>query len=131
MKLIDADKLKKAVEELVVGGAEGLKDYYENGSKSDENAWIGGVYDAWEQIDNAPTIMPKEFEPLVEAIIDALPDLVEKTIPAIVEKIERPTGEWILHGMIYYCSNCGHDCGESGDNFCGNCGSKMKKEERR
>lgn len=42
---------------------------------------------------------------------------------------ERPTGEWILHGMIYYCSNCGHDCGESGDNFCGNCGAKMKGEE--
>lgn len=42
---------------------------------------------------------------------------------------ERPTGEWILHGMIYYCSNCGHDCGESGDNFCGNCGAKMKGKE--
>lgn len=42
---------------------------------------------------------------------------------------ERPTGEWILQGMIYYCSNCGHDCGESGDNFCGNCGAKMKGEE--
>ena len=39
---------------------------------------------------------------------------------------ERPTGEWILHGMIYYCSKCGHECGESGDNFCGNCGAKMK-----
>lgn len=46
-------------------------------------------------IDNAPTIMPKEFEPLMEAIIDVLPAIVEKTVPAIVEKIERPTGEWI------------------------------------
>ena len=56
MRLIDADALKKEVESLVVGGAEGLKDYYENGSKSDENAWIGGIYDAWELIDNAPTV---------------------------------------------------------------------------
>jgi rubrerythrin len=43
--------------------------------------------------------------------------------------VEQPTGEWILHGMIYYCSKCGHECGESGDNFCGNCGVKMKGEE--
>ena len=40
---------------------------------------------------------------------------------------ERPQGEWKLHGMIYYCSECGHECGESGDNFCGNCGAKMQK----
>lgn len=38
----------------------------------------------------------------------------------------RPRGEWKLHGMIYYCSKCGHDCGESGDNFCGNCGADMR-----
>ena len=38
----------------------------------------------------------------------------------------RPKGEWKLHGMIYYCSECGHDCGESGDNFCGNCGADMR-----
>lgn len=40
---------------------------------------------------------------------------------------DRPKGEWKLHGMIYYCSECGHDCGESGDNFCGNCGADMRK----
>lgn len=39
---------------------------------------------------------------------------------------ERPQGEWKLHGMIYYCSKCGHECGESGDNFCGNCGADMR-----
>lgn len=41
--------------------------------------------------------------------------------------LKRPQGEWELHGMIYYCSECGHDCGESGDNFCGNCGADMRK----
>lgn len=55
-RLIDADALKKEIEGLVVGGEEGLKNYYENGSKSDENSWIGGVYDAYELIDNAPTV---------------------------------------------------------------------------
>lgn len=43
---------------------------------------------------------------------------------------ERPQGEWELHGMIYYCSECGHDCGESGDNFCGNCGADMRGESK-
>lgn len=41
---------------------------------------------------------------------------------------ERTQGEWELHGMIYYCSVCGHECGESGDNFCGNCGAEMRSE---
>lgn len=64
--LISREALKKEVENLVVGGAEGLKDYYENGSKSDENAWIGGIYDAWELIDNMQTVeptyqMPKDY----------------------------------------------------------------------
>lgn len=53
---------------------------------------------------------------------------LEKAIEAI-EKEDRPTGEWQLHGMIYYCSECGHECGESGDNFCGNCGADMREEE--
>ena len=43
--------------------------------------------------------------------------------------LERPKGEWKLHGMIYYCSECGHDCGESGDNFCGNCGADMRGDK--
>ena len=48
----------------------------------------------------------------------------------IIDKYEeRPHGEWELHGMIYYCSECGHYCGESGDNFCGNCGADMRKTE--
>ena len=58
--LISREALKKEVENLVVGGVEGLKDYYKNGSKSDENAWIGGIYDAWELIDNAPTVEPQD-----------------------------------------------------------------------
>jgi hypothetical protein len=58
--LISRSALKKEVENLVAGGAEGLKDYYENGSKSDENSWIGGVYDAWELIGDAPTVCDED-----------------------------------------------------------------------
>ena len=54
--LISREALEKEVESLVVGGAEGLKNYYKKGSRADQNAWIGGVYDAWELIDNAPTV---------------------------------------------------------------------------
>ena len=42
-------------------------------------------------------------------------------------ELERPQGEWKLHGMIYYCSVCGHDYEQGGNNFCGNCGAKMKQ----
>lgn len=78
-------------------------------------------------------------------ILDDIWDLYEKYHPYLATRVwefgyalkeiiitsptveERPQGKWILHGMIYYCSNCGHDCGESGDNFCGNCGAKMEE----
>lgn len=74
MRLIDADELKGRT-----------TNFDEEGNR---------IWHKWD-IDNAPTIMPKEFEPLAKAIIDVLPAIVEKTVPAIVEKIERPTGEWI------------------------------------
>ena len=39
---------------------------------------------------------------------------------------EPKKGKWLLHGMIYYCSNCGHDCEQGGNNYCGNCGADMR-----
>lgn len=45
-------------------------------------------------------------------------------------KEQRPQGEWKLHGMIYYCSECGHDYEQGGNNFCGNCGARMKGSDR-
>lgn len=66
MRLIDADELKGRT-----------TNFDEEGNR---------IWHKWD-IDNAPTIMPKEFEPLVKAIIDVL--------PAIIEKILRPTRGWI------------------------------------
>lgn len=42
----------------------------------------------------------------------------------------RNTGKWKLHGMIYYCSECGKEYDEwNCGNFCGNCGADMRGEE--
>jgi len=62
--------LKKEIENLVAGGAEGLKNYYKNGSKSDENSWIGGVYDAWEVIDEATPVSDRYDEGYAQGYID-------------------------------------------------------------
>lgn len=70
--LISREDLKKEIENLVVGGEKGLKDYYERGTKADENSWIGGIYDAWELIKNAPTVTPEK------ALIDKLKGGAEK-----------------------------------------------------
>ena len=85
VRLIDAEALKKEVENLVAGGAEGLKDYYENGSKSDENSWIGGVYDAWDLVCNAPTIEEKSYAMGYQ-------DGAEDGLQGI-----RTEGKWIYH----------------------------------
>ena len=90
VRLIDANALKEAVENLVVGGAEGLKDYYENGSKSDENSWIGGVYDAWELIDNAPTVEPEITD---KDIQNAIKQGYNDGYAMARAKFERPKGE--------------------------------------
>lgn len=82
---------------------------------------MGGVVNKqiYELIDNAQAVETYTSEDIVK-YVSATEDLVRK-------KLERPKGKWELHGMIYYCSECGHDCGESGDNFCGNCGADMRE----
>lgn len=75
-------------------------------------------------IDNAPT---------VEAIPTELHEkILDQTAGELLECQSnlRTQGEWKLHGMIYYCSVCGHECGESGDNFCGNCGADMREVKK-
>ena len=52
-------------------------------------------------------------------------DAIYKNAPAV----EQPKGEWKIGGKTthyYYCSICGKD-GDLQDNFCRNCGAKMKE----
>lgn len=124
--LISREALKKAVEELVDGGAERLKDYYENGSKSDENAWIGGVYDVWEQIVNAPTVEAYTKDDMTNEYLkgyNACKDIIQ------------PTGKWIPvkqwdNTHIWVCSECKkrNEHGITIEKYCWNCGAKMKGE---
>ena len=88
--LISRSALKKEVENLVAGGAEGLKDYYENGSKSDENSWIGGVYDAWELIGDAPTVTDSSLE-IAQKSVE-----LGRRLGRTEERVESKTsqGEW-------------------------------------
>lgn len=133
MRLIDAEALKKAVENLVVGGAEGLKKYYENGSKSDENSWIGGIYDAWELINNAQTVGPQKIVAIPHELIEKLALCVVDTVEnidwdkAIEAYMKRPHGEWVTkeHSIEYYCSLCGERLDQCCENFCCHCGAEM------
>lgn len=129
--LISRAALKKEVENLVVGGAEGLKDYYENGSKSDENAWIGGIYDVWELIKDAPTVSFMISPDYVTELQNHNKELIKQ-----LEEVERPKGEWIRTGSLgngnahYECSNCHHgdEHAESQEvPYCWYCGAKMQK----
>ena len=130
MRLIDADALKKKIESLVVGGAEGLKDYYENGSKSDENAWIGGVYDTWEQIDNAPTVDTDDSKYLEERDADAWESGYIQGLSE--QRTHGEWGKWVISEIR--CPNCleyfDTDCYSKGElNKCPSCGADMRGKE--
>lgn len=129
--IISRSALKKAVENLVAGGAERLKDYYENGSKSDENSWIGGVYDSWEQIDNAPPVEPFEPEELKglrlenEVILRRLKHLLESDFISQFDKVDPNTNEYIRNikeadwKVAYLCDqnkSCNYKCAK--DHHC-------------
>lgn len=146
--LISRSALKKATENLVAGGAERLKDYYENGSKSEENEWIGGVYDVWELIIEAQTVDIKPFA-LFSFDKDDLNRIVNEQVikpiengELVVKTEKRPTGHWIITnrkyelkdkdntfvGMYHKCSECGFDEARGGS-FCLNCGADMRGKE--
>lgn len=145
MRLIDADELKRAIANLVVGGEEKLKDYYENGSKSDENAWIGGIYDAWELIEDAPTVEPEKV--LVANVTfdkDELDQIVRDRViepiknGELVIKDERPHGKWeedwqedldFMSRKGWKCPFCKWRTTYGATNFCSHCGADMRGEE--
>ena len=143
--LISREALKKEGENLVAGGAEGLKDYYENGSKSDENSWIGGVYDAWELINSAPTVELSpviNMKPLTAEEKQGLIDAFKKSRLEVVKlDDEGIQGEWARHDEWvngeyvggFYHVNCpvieeGYALYSRWETrFCPNCGAPMLK----
>lgn len=122
--LISREALKKEVENLVTGGAEALKDFYEKCTAYDENSWISGIYDAWELIGNAPTVEINTNDIEYKAYCKGLED---------GKKIARPQGKWEeffeSNDKTYHkCSHC-HISSELilFGNFCPNCGADMRK----
>lgn len=142
MRLIDADALKKAVENLCVGGEEQIKH-----NRSDGIYWLDGICDAYREINNAPTVKRKSFA-TVTFDKDELNRIVDERViepiknGELVIKEKRPTGHWIKETTddlpvpfeLLVCSNCKKEaiiddwnCYVKSD-FCPNCGAEMGKE---
>ena len=82
-------------------------------------------------IDNAPTVEIDEDtakEVLNKRCLAVIPTETLIALQLSCGK-PRPKGKWELHGMIWYCSNCGKDCEQGGNNFCGQCGAEMRGEK--
>ena len=99
-RLIDADALKKT-----------LCEEYEA-----REHYSGEIM--LKAIDNAPTVNTYTLKDMEK--------ITEETLRLYRNVITRPQGKWKLHGMIYYCSNCGKDYEQGGNNFCGQCGADMR-----
>lgn len=110
MRLIDADALKETL-----SNNEAIRIF---------NLHYDGLIA--EIIDNAPTLESDIEVATKDAYEQGYTDGWKERFG---EPNERPQGKWKLHGMIYYCSVCGHDYEQGGNNFCGNCGADMRGEE--
>lgn len=80
-------------------------------------------------IDNAPTVEPcyQTTSCLDCKNYDKETHNCPRYCEVIKEAIKsRPKGEWIVSGLDYQCSNCGMVPCFRQDNFCPNCGAKMK-----
>ena len=141
--LISRSELIKAFEHLA-------SDDYEN------PLWYEST--VFRTIDNAPTVEPEELKPLVDKVVEILPELTNaiiKELPKMVSgeikcsecsfykntwnRIPRPQGEWFVnpHSMVMKCMNCGHeenakDVGvvDKDKHFCYWCGADMRADMR-
>ena len=119
MRLIDADSLRKVIEDSV-------SQYGSQYSADMLNMW--GLFS--HIINEAPTVEITE-----EQAIDKLHDtgwlpLHDK------EMTERPTGHWMDLGVldewyaeVFKCSECGEEMLGEGNNFCPNCGADMRVKD--
>ena len=94
-----------------------------------------------EELESSKYIVPNDLNRLLNSEINRCIEAIDNAQTVTSDKVQalmsdyliyrcepkRPQGKWELHGMIYYCSECGHDCGESGDNFCHECGADLRE----
>lgn len=122
MRLIDADELKRAIEDRI--------DYVP--SNDYDEGWNSAINTAIDEIDNAPTVerpqvnvIPQEcMKVLAEVVVDVVQQIDWK---ALCEKMaERPKGKWIIEHDWVHCFSCGHEQNYP-SNFCPNCGAQMQK----
>ena len=65
---------------------------------------------------------------------DEISNEAYKKIMCHCEEQEQKTGHWIkikpypLQMHEYECSECGHETDDNTENYCSNCGAKMKSE---
>lgn len=137
--LISREALKKAMRKAKRGHYAAFSD-----------VTLQGIYRV---IDNAPTVIPEEFKPIIDKVVDILPELTNAIIeqlPQIISSnikcsecsyykdtwnvIPRPQGEWIKNAEEwqridppYFCSECGH-ANLRKTPFCEMCGADMRSE---
>lgn len=92
MKLTDADKLMP----LFVEKAYKMED--KHGVKLGEN-WLLDYNDIKDVIDNAEPVIPEEFKPLIDKMVELLPKILDDVLPVVIENLtsyeERPQGDLI------------------------------------
>ena len=115
MRLIDADALKEKLDEL------------ERYIDCDENltTWIQSD-EVYKAVDNAQTVELNES--VIQKVLNPRCMTVITNEYLIELQNKRPQGEWKIGGRTthyHYCSICGKD-GDLQDNFCRNCGARMK-----
>lgn len=126
MKLTDADKLMP----LFIEKAYKMPD--KHGVKLGEN-WLLDYNDIKDVIDNAEPVIPEDFKPLIDKMVELLPKIIDDVLPVVIENLtsyeKRPQGEWIFKEItddyrVYgQCSICKQR--KRIDNYCPNCGAKM------
>lgn len=117
MRLIDADELKRAIEDRI--------DYVP--SNDYDEGWNSAINTAIDEIDNAPTV---EANSIIDGLNNEIDDLSENLAWYINErnrllKERRPHGKWIIEHDWVHCFPCGHEQNYP-SNFCPNCGADMR-----
>lgn len=133
MKLTDADKLMP----LFIEKAYKMSD--KHGVKLGEN-WLLDYNDIKDVIDNAEPVIPEEFKPLIDKMVELLPKILDDVLPVVIENLtsyeKRPQGEWhhsgecsVCHKRSYKTTPLGDIIGLDFTDFCKNCGADMRGEE--